>query len=379
MTPPRIPSLLSLVVGLVLLAGCGGDGGSPDLGDWTLKTNDRSLSKDLEVSESDAFYFGRIFDLDVTSKGQMVVADWDAKNIKVLRPDGTLIDTLGQEGEGPGEFQQLMSVQVARGDSIYTHDVRRSQLTVFAPPPSLELARTITIPREKGFATQVVVLEDRLLASFGTTTPPEDGISRPSPEPWRRIDASGTPGDTVIMTRQRKRAMMSMNGGFRIGPVPFSRRTATAIGPQSRLYHGWTDSLRISAQALNGTSETVASVPTAPLPIQKADRDSALSSLRDNLGSDMTEMIRSALPDTKPAFNQFVVDDKEQLWVERPTKASVSHHRWWILNSTSKTIYEVQVPSEVDLEVAQNGMAYGTTETEMGAPAIVRYRLDSPS
>ena len=376
MTRFRTSSLLSSICVILLLAGCGGGSSGPNLGDWTLTTDELTLTKDLQVSESEAFYFGRIFDLDVTSEGQMVVADWDAKNIKVLRPDGTLLDTLGREGEGPGEFQQLRSVQVARGDSIYAYDPRRSRLTVFAPPPSLTLARTLTISREEGFAGQVHVLEDRLLGAFGSGVSPEDGVRRPAPDPWRWINASGTPGDTVMMARQRKRALESTNGRIRIRPIPFARRTQTAVGPQSRLYYGWTDSLRIAAQAPDGTSEAVASVPTEPIPVQEAERDSALT----HLDGEMKGMLASALPDTKPAFTDLIVADTGRLWVERPPKKPGTETvSWWVLNPESKTIHEVQLPAEVTLEAVRNGKAYGTTETEMGAPAVVRYRIDSSS
>ena len=220
------------------------------------------------------------------------------------------------------------------------------------------------------------VLEDRLLGAFGSGVSPKDGVRRPAPDPWRWINASGTPGDTVMMARQRKRALKSTNGRIRIRPIPFARKTQTAVGPQSRLYYGWTDSLRIAAQAPDGTSEAVASVPTEPIPVQEAERDSALT----HLDGDMKGMLASALPDTKPAFTDLIVADTGRLWVERPPKKPGTETvPWWVLNPEPKTIHEVQVPSEVDLEVVLNGTAYGTTETEMGAPAVVRYRLNSSS
>jgi len=373
MISTRTSSFLSLLVGFVLLVGCGGGSSSPNLGDWTLKTDELTVSKDLQVSESEAFYFGRIFDLDVTSEGRMVVADWDAKNIKVLRPDGTLIDTLGGPGEGPGEFQQLRSVQAARGDSVYAYDTRRSRLTVFAPAPSLQLARALTIPRQEGLATSVTVVDDHLVGEFTSTSTPDEGLSRPAPNALRRIGESGTPGDTLLTVRQRKRAMASVNGGYRIRPLPFGRDTRTAIGPKAHLYYGWTDSLRISARTPNGSTEIVADVPTDPIPMQAADRDSMLS----DIGSDMKDMIASALPDTKPAFTDLLVANDGRLCVKRPPSAAEADTTpWWVLDPESKTIQEIQLPSEVDLEVMQNGKAYGTTETEMGAPAVVRYRIE---
>ncbi len=376
MSGTRASGLFAAICAFLLFTGCGGERNSPDLGNWTLITDGLSLTEDLRISESEAFYFGRIIDLDVTSEGHMIAADWDATNIKVLRPDGTLIDTLGRSGSGPGEFQQLRSIQVARSDSIYAYDVQRSRLTVFAPPPSLAVVRTVTVSQEEGFATRMAVLDDRFVGSFGGSMTPEEGVRRPEPTPWRWIDASGTPGDTLMMARQRKRALLSVNGGFRIRSIPFGRETLTAIGPQSRLYYGWTDSLRISDRGAEGRSEVVASVPTKPIPVREADRDSALS----DVSSDMKPLVSSALPDTKPALTDLVVADDGRLWVKRSQEKVGAHTTpWWVLDPDTKTIQEVRLPSEVDLEVVQNDRAYGTTETKMGAPAVVRYRIQTSS
>jgi len=102
------------VLGL-LLVGCGGADDSQRYGDWTLKEASLQLTEDLRVSETETFYFGTVSDLDVTADGRIVVADRQASTLKVLRPDGSLLDTLGGAGEGPGEFQILSSVQVGRG------------------------------------------------------------------------------------------------------------------------------------------------------------------------------------------------------------------------------------------------------------------------
>lgn len=119
MTFPDFP--LRLLVAPLLcgvLWGCGAEQTS-NLGEWTLRRSGLTLTENLRVSETKEFYFGSIRNLDVTSGGHIVVADPRAHDIKVLRPNGTLLDTLGGPGEGPGEFQRLRGVQVARGDSIY--------------------------------------------------------------------------------------------------------------------------------------------------------------------------------------------------------------------------------------------------------------------
>lgn len=363
-----------LYVLCLFLIGCGG-ADDQRYGEWTMKEAPLQLTEDLRVSETETFYFGTVSDLDVTTDGKIVIADRQANNLKVLRPDGSLLDTLGGSGEGPGEFQMLSSIQVGRGDSIYAQDLQQSRLTVFDAGSPYEVSRMISIPREKGLMGAVYVVGDRLAGSFSSGTAPEDGVTRPAPGPLRLLDESGVPGDTLLLDRSTQAAFsFGESGGFTAESVPFSRETVHTVGPSGRLYFGWTDSLHIQARTPKTDAEVVASVPTDPIPITAADRDSALSDVDDKLRS----MVASALPETKPAFTDLVVDDTGALWVKRPAKTpdavTVS---WWILKPESKTIRTAQLPANVELNVVRDGRAYGTTTTEMDAPAVVRYRIQA--
>ena len=155
------------------------------------------------------------------------------------------------------------------------------------------------------------------------------------------------------------------------------RSTQVAVGPDDRFYHGWTDSLQIQATALDHTTELIADIPTEPVPVTEADRDSALASIER---TGIRQQFEDAMPTTKPAFTDLVVADDGRIWVERPAKtAEPDTTTWWVLNSESKTIHDVRVPSEVTIDVVQDGKVYGTTETENGAPALVRYHIETSS
>lgn len=359
----------------LLLTACGDYRYTPDFGDWTMKTNEITLTEDLRVSEAEDFYFGSATDLDVTSAGRMVVSDRQANNIKVLRPDGTLLDTLGGPGEGPGEFRQVAHVQVARGDSLYTYDFRQARLTVFEPDAPYRVSRIVSIPREEGYVTQLFVLEDHIVGEFdGGMQSPKEGIQTSSPRTWRVIEESGSPKDSLFQTQPGKLALSDIERGFRIRPVPFRRTTRMHVGPNSRLYYGWTDSLHIQARTLDGESEVVASGPTEPVPVTEATRDSALS----GHDGEMRTLIASGLPETKPAFTQMVVADDGQIWIQRPTEAPDAETvPWWVLNPDTKTIQKTRLPSAVNLTVVNDEYAYGMTRTDLGAPAVVRYRIKS--
>lgn len=369
--PLRPVGALGLLILFPLLWGCGSEPDT-DLGAWTMTTGDLALEKELQVSETESYFFGSISDLDVTTEGQMVVLDGEATHLKILRPDGTLIDTLGREGQGPGEFQRPRSVDVARGDSVYVFDVLPDRLTVFTPPPSAERARSVTVPGDRGAVTKVQVLGDRLAGRFTPGYTRKEGLRRPSPATWRVLRETGMPGGPLLKAQRRKVATSFKGSGAAIAYLPLGRVTRVAAGADSRLYHGLTDSLRVRATSLDGTTEAVATVPADPIPVTEADRDSALAEVE----ADIRRPIEAALPETKPAFTDLVVADDGRLWMERPAKGPDAETvPWWVLDPETKTIRELHVPSAVDLRVVQDGYAYGSTTTDTGAPAVVRYTI----
>ena len=365
-------SALGLLV-LLLFSGCGSESGT-NLGDWTLKTSGLTLKQDLQVSETERYFFGDIQDLDVTTGGRIVALDAEANHLKVLRPDGTLIDTLGRRGQGPGEFQRPTNIAVARGDSVYVFDTQINRLTAFAPPPSPKQSRSMTITSAVGSVTEVRALDGQLVGRFTPGYTRTEGMRRPQSATWRRIHETGAPGDTLLISKRRRLTTSFDGPGIVIAHLPFSRVTQVVPGPENRLYHGFTDSLRIRATSLDGTTEAFASILADPVPVPEVERDSALGQIPQTVRG----QVAKALPDTKPAFTDLVVTDDGRLWVKRPPqKKEANRTAWWILDPTSKTIQHLQLPSEVSVEVVQNGRVYGTSETETGAPAVVRYQIQT--
>lgn len=359
----------------LLLGGCGEDESESQFGEWTMMDEALSLTEELVVSETDAFYFGSVSDLDVTSDGRMVVADRQANNIKVLRPDGSLVDTLGRSGEGPGEFQMLSVVRVVQGDSLFAYDFQRSRLTVYAPASPYEVARMVSFPREQGFASTVYLLGDTFVGRFGGgAIDPEDGLITPDPSAVRRMEDDGTPSDTLLLVEPRRAVLDMSNGGIAgLEAVPFDRRGVLAQGSDDRLYYGSTDSLHIEAFASDGSSEVVASIPVDPVPVTAAARDSALSDVDKGLLSS----VESAMPETKPSFTDLVVASDGRLWVQRPQETPGREMvTWWVLDPENQTIRIARLPEDVSLLVVKDDRAYGRTTTENGAPAVVRYSVE---
>lgn len=362
---------LGLFFVALLFAGCGEPQESSDLGSWTLDTESLTLTEEMKTSGTENYFFGDIGNLAVTPDGRLIVADTDAQHLKVLRPDGTLIDSVGRAGQGPGEFQSVGSVQVGPNDSLYVGDSRANRLSIFAPGSPYGFDRVLS-SNESG-VSQYLPLGNQYAGMVGGGFDPRSD-ERPPPNVWRMVGPDGTVGDTLFTARRRYRMMGKVNGGLVVGTVPYTRRTIVTNGPDNRIYYAWTDSLHIKALTPEGGSEVMASIPAPPVPIRSAERDTALAQFD---GSGLRSKMSSAMPDIKPALTGMLVADDGRIWVERPTQeVNPDSTTWWRLLPEEETIQEVRVPAAVSLQEVQDGKAYGVTKTELGAPAVVRYRIE---
>ena len=60
-------------------------------------------------------------DLAVDERGVLYVLDARARQVKVISPDGALLDTFGQRGQGPGELMRPVSIGLV-GDRVLVLD-----------------------------------------------------------------------------------------------------------------------------------------------------------------------------------------------------------------------------------------------------------------
>lgn len=94
------------------------------------------LEKDLEVGPEGGdtmLWVGATASVDVDEKGNMYVCDPAGQRIVVINPQGEFVKQIGQPGQGPGEFQALISYQIlANGHGVAFEPLQAvSALSVF--------------------------------------------------------------------------------------------------------------------------------------------------------------------------------------------------------------------------------------------------------
>jgi sugar lactone lactonase YvrE len=368
-TPLRACALALIAAGLL---GCGSGEPAPGTDAWTTQEGALHLQETLRISEGEDFYFARIADVAVADDGRIYVSDNQAYHVKVLSPNGALQDTVGTQGEGPGEFRHPRDLALARGDSLYVMDGAGGRVHVFTPELAFE--RVFSARTDQGTPINMMVPDGAASSSdrafFFVYSPGARAVVQKDAQmAMRPISLGGTVGGTFVTAPPYRMTSKDLGEGRKLFLyVPFTPAPHFALGPTGRLHYAWSDSLTVTAYGSAGQPERTVRVRLASTP--PVTDDEIAAALDDRPRG--REQIKNEIPASKPAFNQFLVDDEGRYWFGRPT-ATPDSTAWWVATPDDKRVATTTLPSKVEILSVTNGQAYGKTTTEMGAPALVRY------
>lgn len=187
----------------------------------------------------------------------------------------------------------------------------------------------------------------------------------------RRATVQGTAGDTLFTVPPRQVHVEQGDNFVRFHSIPFGRGPQVASGPDDLVHYAWSDSLDVQTYDADGRHRRTTDIPFEPVPVTESDREETL----DGRPPESVAAVENKIPETKPAFDHFLVDDEGRYWFGRPTSTPDST-AWWVATPEDKRVVTTTLPSEVEILTVKDGRTYGRTTTETGAPTVVRYRVD---
>lgn len=100
----------------------------------TIHSSDSESENGIEFETEEKFGdtknvdLGRFTDVATDSNGNVYIADSNQSNIKVFKPEGDFLKTLGREGKGAGEFTNIQNIQI-NNSSLYAYDDSKNELS----------------------------------------------------------------------------------------------------------------------------------------------------------------------------------------------------------------------------------------------------------
>ena len=139
-----------------------------------------SLETTLELgglSDDPAFQFFQVTDAARLGDGRIAVANSGAWEIRFFSPDGSHLQTVGRQGEGPGEYRGTLTLTLVAGDSLLIFDQRLRRWTILDPDG---VVVDVVLPEEGGgrLAMPGAVGESSVLVTSIVIDPQDGDLGR---------------------------------------------------------------------------------------------------------------------------------------------------------------------------------------------------------
>jgi hypothetical protein len=354
--------------------------------------------EDLSIGYLDGpeeYTFGRVSALTVTTTGLIVVADEISKELRAYDDRGQHRWSLGREGAGPGEFQNLATL-ASRADTIVAFDLRLSRLTFINSDG--RVVRTTTLPvhaGRDGFTTKIVPLSGGRFLSEAIT-----GCRLPRVEGndnkwilylWQ--EGATTP---ITLQRQPRSTIIAVYGDadYRFcGTLtnPFGRTPMFGVGPDERLMvvdssNGFVNIYSRFGSDTITSPDAVLRPASRPPAITRAERalfhDSVVAR---QAGAGVTAGLPRArarsflaaaealeIPHTWPAIVGLIVDDNGAVWLQRPLRFA-DPLVIWDRYVGMRADLTVSFPRAFSAREIAGEAAYGIMQDELGVQYIKRF------
>ncbi len=350
----------------------------------------------IGVLEGDpAYIFSSIVGLRELDGGGVLVAEGQAKELRVYDASGLHVRTFGGSGDGPGEFGALSGLAGLAGDTVWVWDDQAARLTSYLT--SGELIGTITIAGDRyGRVADLHRLGDgsfvaRSRWSLGTGGIPESSdrsLVRDSIV-LRRLDAALQHVDTIAILQgsESLREVNVVTSGQRVVGIsmgstqrPFGRTSYYRPRLQG-VVTATNDSFEWMVRALDGTVQLISRVPDFNRPISPGQ----ITELRDWLLSfsqspERTREVESffedfPMPDVAPAFGPVQVDPSGRVWLAEYKAIANTASTWMVFSPDGHLLGRVEVPTGLQVREIGDDYLLGVHRDEFDVPYVLRFRL----
>lgn len=353
---------------------------------WTLAA-EPALS--IETPEDGSFTLFRVGDVAALRGGRIAVANGRPPEVLVFGPDGTLVSRFGDEGDGPGEFRDIGSIETLPGDSLAVFDWRNHRLSVLDAEGRLghvvDLGRTIT---QAGAAfADIHALADGDLVLF--TGGNFNSVGARHEGPFRAESESiriGSDGDVLAS----------------YGSFPGQEQFANAGGAGNVFFGAWTDVATVGDDLVVGTEKspelrTYRPDGTLARVIRWPDDDRAVT--RQIVDSFLdTLMVEGRVPEPRrartraalariphaaevPPYRTVLGAGDGRLWVGDyqpmagiPGMPPTARH-WLIFKPDGTVIATIDTPAGFEPKVIEGSRVYGVFTDDVGVESVRAYTI----
>lgn len=351
-----VPLFTTLDSAGVVLASSGAPAwGEEPEGAWSVLAEPRI---DLTRSGSGPGHqFYRVADATRLPDGRIAVANAGSSEIRLFSGEGSLLEVAGREGEGPGEYQQISSVDRIAGDSLVIYSWP-SRVTIL--DSQLQFVRSFELD---AYASAIHPFED---GSFLTVHPfpsvveyeGDGGLIRP-PAPLVHRSSEGAVLDTIAIAAGHEEFMFSFRESRGAAGILFGK-TVVVASAGNVIVTGSARRMEFSVLDSNGVATVSIRVPDYSLAISGAELEAEREAYLGPEPSVLRRHILQQMPirDGRPAYSRILIDAEGYYWVgEHVMLSARSDPRGWeVFAPEGRWLGRLETPAK--FEVFEIGADY---------------------
>lgn len=325
------------------------------------------LEENLSIGneEDENYIFHRPQIPVVDSEENILVLDRGNHRIQKYDKDGKYLQTIGRQGQGPGEFEMPFILYLDLDDNIHVYDMVRRKVQKFAKGGNFIASTPSEVPKEFG----VIKNENYIVNTF-------------SIEFFyiRLINQEGTTIKTITSFPlvESERLKNDSGGYLSLNNLCNPNLLLCPINEDLAIYGYSTD---YSLFAINSKGEAVYIIKKdeLPQPVTKAEKDKVIDRIMEIPKKLSRRQIASTIkfPKYKPFFKTIIKDDKDRIYVEKfkfPFDRS-DKTEFDIFSKDGFYLYKVKIPVRYP-PLIKNGFLYSIEYAQdSGYAKIIRFGI----
>lgn len=182
--------------------------------------------------------------------------------------------------------------------------------------------------------------------------------------------------------RESLRAIMAADGAVNVmmRSLPFGRRNVVGVGGDF-VWSGANDEFSFRMRSLEtGDMVRIVRAPGLNRPMTEAVRTEAYDqAVADSDGTpEDLEGIQESFDlspdqDLLPAYDRFIVDDRNRVWVRQESVTGPAT-MWWVFDQTGEALGYVEVPERSDIQAVRCDEVWLQMRDELDVPSVAMFR-----
>jgi len=322
-----------------------------------LRASDVILEKELEIGgqkQEGEYLFEDIRSFRVDEEGNIYVIDVKAKKLMKFGKQGKLIWKIGKAGQGPGEFQLLLGIELGKNKSILVNDVINRRISYFSREG--ELLEEISTADQP--ITLYVVDDNSKGIFYGTI----------------RVYLEGK--DEVILSKFDH----NFNAVKQLYKLEIKRNPKEVyVYPLSIRFRVRSDDKIIYASSweynfyladVEGNVEKIIRNKYSSVKLTQEDRKRLFEEIMG--GEDLPSNRKFIIPDYYPPIEHLLIDDQNNIFVRTYERTKDGAHYYDYFDAEGR--YIASFPMKETIFCIRGDRFYTLEEDEEGYQKIVRYR-----